>query len=273
MKSFKIFDCFIFNNEKLLTKVRFNILNKYVNHFVICEARENHKGEVKNYNFDINDYGEFKDKITYLKLENFPKDLNPWQRQDFQRNFLSHGIQSADADDIIIFSDADEIPNLSIFNEDCQKKIRNGYVGIFHQYLYYYKLNLLSSYENNWEGSRVILKKNFKDFINLRKINLKNSYYPFWRIDKFKKVFKIDNGGWHFSYLMRPEEIIKKIENSPHEEFNLEEFKNKEYISRKIKNCEDIYNRDITYHKINLSKKYLPNYIIENLDEFNEWIA
>ena len=55
--------------------------------------------------------------------------------------------------------------------------------------LYYYKLNLLSSYENNWEGSRVILKKNFKDFINLRKINLKNSYYPFWRIDKFKKVF------------------------------------------------------------------------------------
>ena len=117
------------------------------------------------------------------------------------------------------------------------------------------------------------MKKNFKDFINLRKINLKNSYYPFWRIDKFKKVFKIDNGGCLFSYLMKPEEIIKKIENSPHEEFNLEEFKNKEYILRKIKNCEDIYNRDITYHKIKLSKKYLPNYIIENLDEFNEWIA
>ena len=30
---------------------------------------------------------------------------------------------------------------------------------------------------------------------------------------------------------MTPEEIIKKIENSPHEEFNLEEFKNKEYDS------------------------------------------
>ena len=90
----------------------------------------------------------------------------------------------------------------------------------------------------------------------VRKIILKNSSYPFWRIDKFKKVFKIDNGGWHFSYLMRPEEIIKKIENSPHEEFNLEEFKNKEYISRKIKNYEDIYNRNITYHKIDLSKKF-----------------
>ena len=53
-------------------------------------------------------------------FKNNCKNLNPWQRQDFQRNFLSHGIKSADTDDIIIFSDADEIPNLSIFNEDYQ---------------------------------------------------------------------------------------------------------------------------------------------------------
>ena len=93
----KIYDCFIFNKENLLAKLRFNILNKYVDFFVICEARQNHKGDIKNYNFDINDYKGFEEKIIYLKLENFPKDLNPWQRQDFQRNFLSQGIQSAKA--------------------------------------------------------------------------------------------------------------------------------------------------------------------------------
>ena len=49
----KIYDCFIFNKENLLAKLRFNILNKYVDFFVICEARQNHKGDIKNYNFDI----------------------------------------------------------------------------------------------------------------------------------------------------------------------------------------------------------------------------
>ena len=269
----KIYDCFIFNKENLLAKLRFNILNKYVDFFVICEARQNHKGEIKNYNFDINDYKGFEEKIIYLKLENFPKDLNPWQRQDFQRNFLYEGIKEADSDDIIIFSDADEIPNLSILDDNYLKQIKKGYVGIFYQYLYYYKLNLLSSYENNWEGSRVILKKNLSNFANLRKIVFKNSKYPFWRFDKFKKVFKINDGGWHFSYLMRPLEIIRKIEGSPHEELNLKEYKNEDYILKKITNNEDIYNRDITYRKIDLSEKYLPNYIIENSDELKEWIV
>ena len=43
----KIYDCFIFNNENLLAKLRLNILNKYVDYFVICEAGQNHKGEIK----------------------------------------------------------------------------------------------------------------------------------------------------------------------------------------------------------------------------------
>ena len=268
----KIYDCFIFNNETLLAKLRFNILNKYVDYFVICEAKQNHKGEIKNYNFDINEYAEFKDKIIYLKLENFPEGLNPWQRQDFQRNFLYEGIKNVKSNDIIVFSDADEIPNLSVLDDNYLKKINEGYVGIFHQYLYYYKLNLLSSGINNWEGSRIILKKNLKDFVNLRKIAAKNLSYPFWRIDKFKKVIKIENGGWHFSYLMTPLEIIKKIENSPHEELNLKEFKNEKYILDKIANNEDIYNRGTTYKKVNLSKVYLPDYIIENSIDLKEWI-
>ena len=273
MKKKKFFDCFIFNNENLLLDLRFNILNKYVDYFVICEARQDHKGKAKNYNFDPKKYERFKDKIIYLKLDNFPENLNPWERQDFQRNFLSEGVKDANPDDILIFSDADEIPDLSILDENYLNKISKGYVGIFHQFMYYYKLNILSSDDNNWEGSRIILKKNFKDFISLRKIVLKNSQYPFWRIDKFKKVFKISNGGWHFSYLMTPSEIIKKIETSPHEEFNLKEYKSKEYIIKKITNNEDIYNRDKTYKKVPLIKKYLPDYIIENSNRLNEWIS
>ena len=43
----KIFDCIIFNNENLLTKIRLNTLNSYVDYFVICESGEDHMGRKK----------------------------------------------------------------------------------------------------------------------------------------------------------------------------------------------------------------------------------
>ena len=34
----KIIDCVIFNDEKLLLDLRFNILNKIVDFFIVCES-------------------------------------------------------------------------------------------------------------------------------------------------------------------------------------------------------------------------------------------
>ena len=113
----KIFDCIIFNNENLLTKIRLNTLNSYVDYFVICESGEDHMGRKKNFKFNIDSVEKFRNKIIYLKLESFPKNLSGWQRQDYQRDFLLKGLSKADDNDIIIFSDADEIPNLTYFNE------------------------------------------------------------------------------------------------------------------------------------------------------------
>ena len=39
--------------------------------------------------------------------------------------------------------------------------------------------------------------------------NLKFKHYPFWRIDKLNQ--QIINGGWHFSYMQTPEQILNKI--------------------------------------------------------------
>ncbi len=40
----KIYDCFIFNNETDLLEIRLNILNDYVDHFVIIESSETFTG-------------------------------------------------------------------------------------------------------------------------------------------------------------------------------------------------------------------------------------
>ena len=52
-KKMKIFDCTTFFNENLMLEVRLNILNKYVDKFVVVEAKYSHSGEKKKLNFDI----------------------------------------------------------------------------------------------------------------------------------------------------------------------------------------------------------------------------
>ena len=43
-----------------MLEVRFNILNKHVDKFIVGEAKYSHSGEKKKLNFDINKFNEFK---------------------------------------------------------------------------------------------------------------------------------------------------------------------------------------------------------------------
>ena len=43
----KIFDCFTYFNEDLVLDIRLNILNKFVDYFVIVEANKTHSGKKK----------------------------------------------------------------------------------------------------------------------------------------------------------------------------------------------------------------------------------
>ena len=71
----KIFDCTTFFDENLILEVRFNILNEYVDKFVIAEAKYSHSGDKKKLNFDIKRFSQFKKKIIYLVVENEPSNM------------------------------------------------------------------------------------------------------------------------------------------------------------------------------------------------------
>ena len=133
-----------------------------------------------------------------------------------------------------------------------------------------YKLNLLNLKENNWHGSRICLKKNFKSPQWLR--NLKFKKYPFWRIDKIRNLQIIENGGWHFAYLQTPENISKKIQSFAHGEFNKDNITNKDSIRLKIEKGQDIFGRGFRLQKIDLDEKF-PEYIYKNKDNFKDWIV
>ena len=270
----KIFDCITFYNANMLFDLRYNSLKKYVDYFVICEASKTHTGQYKGYNFDKKFISKYGEKIIYIQVDDLPeikiKGKKDYHLLKIQMENLFRGIVKAKDDDLIIFSDEDEIPNpkmLPAFEQNNYK------FGIFLQNMYYYKFNILGLDEGNgnWAGSRICKKKYLDSFFNFRILKKKNISYPFWRVDKEKSIQLIANGGWHFTYLMTPEEISKKIENMAHTEFNKEKFKDIKNIKKNIANLVDPFGRHLRLKKTKIDNGY-PKYLLQNLELYKDWI-
>ena len=65
----KLYDCFMYFDEDLVLDLRLNILNNYVDKFVIAEATKDHTGKDKKLNFKNNNFSKFKNKIAYVVVE------------------------------------------------------------------------------------------------------------------------------------------------------------------------------------------------------------
>ncbi|MDC1159214.1 hypothetical protein OAS96_00665 [Candidatus Pelagibacter sp.] len=290
----KIYDCTTFYSEHMMLDIRFNILNEFVNKFIVVESMYSHSGEKKKLNFDINNYPKFKNKIIYLVIDHEPEDLikvdlnfkqhhkrmNSLKRIEQSYDYMEKGINEASDEDLIILSDNDEIPNLN----SKQFKDNKKNILIFKQLFFYYKFNLLYD-RMSWFGSKACKKKYLKSFSWLR--NQKNKSYPFWRLDTYFSKLKntnlqiIQDGGWHFTNIKSPEELFKKMKNfGHHDEFELsgltvEDMKNK-INNRKVfyNHLADKENSDKWNFEYELKKfddKLLPTYIFKNRDKFKEW--
>jgi len=265
-----IYDCFQFFNEEHILDLRFNVLDEYVNFFVIVESTTDHQGNPKKLNFDIKKFNKFNKKIIYIVVDDTEEAIKKPHIggeslvEQHQRNSLLRGLKNCHDNDLVILSDVDEIPDLNKLNLFNKKKY-----AVFSQKMFNYKINLLNETESDWHGSKICLKKNLKSPQWLR--NLKFKKYPFWRIDKPRNLQIIENGGWHFAYLQSTENISKKIKSFAHGEFNKPNFSNQEKIEEKIKMGKDIFDRNISYRKVEVDSSF-PKYIIENKEKFKKWI-
>ena len=289
----KIIDTTTFFDEKLMMEIRFNILDSYVDKFVVCESKYSHSGLEKKINFNMNDYPKFKKKIIHLVIDKEPdnliskrdqsiaeKRLNSVIRIKYQRNYIMEVLNQFSSEDFIIHSDNDEIPNLDNFD---LLNSKNKFV-IFKQKIFYYKLNLLLP-SLDWYGSKACKLKDIKDIDNLRAI--KNKKYPFYRFDtlfselKHQSLEIVNEGGWHFSNLKNIDDLKKKYLNDE----NHSEYEAQGFTIERIKN--NIKNRVIDYNheakkdsnerfkqtKLDVAKTdILPKYIRDNLDRYREWI-
>lgn len=263
----KIYDCFTYCGEDFLLDTRLNILNKDVDFFVIIEMSKFHSGKERQQRFNINKFLKFKKKIRYYFIENTPNhDGDNWKFENFQRNQIKLGLFDAQNEDIIIVSDLDEIPNLTL------KIHLNCHSCVFLQNFYYFKLNNLCfeglKWKKKWPGSKSLKFKFYSSAQEVREQRVRN--IAWWRIDKKVKRKVIENGGWHFSYLMTPEKIAEKIYNFAHKEFKI--YSDIEHINKQIRLQNDIFLRkNLKFKTVKIDESY-PEYIQKNINKFDQWI-
>ena len=229
----KIFDCFMYFDEEIVLDLRLNVLDKYVDYFVIVESVFTHKGDKRTLKFDLDKFEKFKHKIIYLIYDKEPINIqtvsakddlikrsdknifNAIHRENGQRNFILNGLKEAENEDLILISDVDEIPNL----ENLELKKIDQKIILFRQDMFYYKLNLRLP-NLIWTGTKACKKKYLKTPQWLR--NVKDKKFSFYRLDTFFSSTKylnikfVDNGGWHFTNIKTAAQIEYKLKSYLH---------------------------------------------------------
>jgi len=147
-------------------------------------------------------------------------------------------------DDNIIISDLDEIPDPFTI-----QKIKSGIIhidfNILQMDLYYYNLHTI--HNKKWNQSKILTFNKYKQQSCCHDIliNCTGPIIPF--------------GGWYLSYFGDERFIKNKISTIAHQEYNNDYFTNIDFISKKIKNCEWLFdnNQPLYYIPLN-NNKYLP---------------
>lgn len=195
-----IIDAFLYYNEADVAFLRLSELYDTVDFFVVVEADVTHLGTSRERVF-WNDarLERFKDKIKYFPIT--LEQENGWGKENEHRIKLYDCIKilNPSSKDLIIFSDCDEIPNKDVIKSI---DIKNFDVAALNQMFFLYYLNLWAgknvtgSIAVTWENIESLQAQTKQAFQVLR--NHKD-YIP-----------RIENGGWHFSYLGSPERLSVK---------------------------------------------------------------
>lgn len=230
----KIYDCFTFFNELELLELRLESLWDVVDCFVIVEADKTHANIPKPLNFaeHIRDFEKYLSKIHYVADRSVVpyKGVGDWAIENNQRNNIIKGLDDAAPDNLIMISDADEIPDPAII-----RTIRDSFTDINK------RVDLVAFYDTSAYTPHKLIPfhcgMSIAKFLDLSPVGCQqkfHSYYFNWIcrdlpwsgtvIGKFKymkspQAFRhsrevlprILNGGWHFSNMGGVNKLIEKM--------------------------------------------------------------
>ena len=274
----KIIDVFPFFNELDLLEIRLNTLDPYVDHFVLSESTKTFSGLDKPLYYEENKkrFKKFHKKIIHnIVQDNTSKDLHPYERDIFQKNEIKKIVlENVSNDDVIIWSDIDEVPNPEAI-KDVKNFFEPNIIFHFAQENCIGYLNLVETtgqvrsmtsdwdYEDypKWLGSKLFSKSILEKY-TMSELRSKQEN---------ENTYRISPGGWHWSYvgsegLSVEDRIVKKLECAAHSELDTEQIRSK--VSSVKENKDPLGRYYTKYQIVDIDDSY-PDNIISNKEKFS----
>ena len=276
-----VYDCFQFFNELDILLLRMKVMNDVVDKFVISESTVTFSGMPKPLYFQENRemFDEFKDKIIHQVVDDSPmgEGTDAFMRDSHQKCAVARGLKDAKPEDVIIFSDVDEIPNPEAVRRVLENFDDSKIYALAQRNFYCYldmeekSGNLLSvtgefdgftGRERKWLGTKIC------------KYSMLEKYTTEQLRDKEQKhlMVRVPEGGWHFSYMggSKNESVAQrvkyKIKSAAHQEYNNRSTLFK--VRENIKNRQDILGREADFQIVPIDETY-PVYLQEHVKEYS----
>jgi len=238
-----IYDLTQLYNELDLLEIRLNILDPYVDKFVIGESTQTFSGKPKPLYFKENQerFNKWKDKIIYIQIPEFGGEV--FERTAKQKDYLRVALVDCQPDDTIYYGDVDEV-----WKPQTEE-------GKLEQLNYCYYLNMRSS--ELWQGTNVC---KFKNLCNLNELRANHD-----------NVLK--DGGWHFTNQGGIEQIRLKIDAYDHQEMINDDVRDN--LEERMLNGEDYLGRTLDWK----GKRFdfweeeidLPKYLLDNKEKYAKY--
>lgn len=271
-----VYDCFPFFNELDILKLRMEIMDPFVDRFVIEEAAYTFSSEPKPLYFEENKemFSKWQDKIIHIVVKDCPLGIPPHDMDHFQKDHLLQGLKDCKEEDICIFSDVDEIPNTDILPELFQQ-MEMGKIYHLAQRMFYCFLNA-----EEVSGKLLSNSGEFDGIEHPMWLGTKVFYYGslrgrgFWDLrDKAAKEngVRVPNGGWHFGYMGGNGEkdlakrIGDKVVAAAHQEYN--EVEILAQVVDRIMTGQDIFGRDARFERVEIDDTF-PKYLRDHQKDY-----
>lgn len=252
-----IYDVFTYNGERDILHIHLNVLNDYVDKFIICEAKTTFTGHKKPLYFfrDQRYFRKFWPKIEYYTIPSIftPEEIalaeqspntrgaNHWkteflQKESIQKALILNHVQD---EDTVFIGDVDEIWD----------------TGANHRYGNKINLRVYAYYLNNESNEQF-----HGTYLNKYK-NVKNQVLNHLRTNS-RLTDTI--GGWHFTSMGGLEEVQRKLNDSYTEEsYNTREVR--ELLSQRIEEGTDYLGRNFNFQ---INEENWPQYLKDKKKQY-----
>lgn len=283
----KRFDVFTFYNELDMLELRLEMLNDYVDQFVLIECVETFSGRPKPLYYQENKerFKKWHHKITHhitydppksfedlrerlvsdaadkltkqislqaLTSTNVPPGELHWLKEFYQKENIRRALITSGAqfEDLCFITDLDEIWNTDLEYE----AIDQHSIYKLRQLVYSGWMNVRSSEE--WAGTLLTRYKNIEGVcLNHLRTPSKTEYTY------------IENGGWHFTFMGGEEQVKKKLEAYGHQEYNNDGIKNE--VKDRLLAGKDVLGRN--HFRFWEDESELPDSIKNNKQKYNKF--